>query len=315
MNDKALIREIESTYSNIAGLAIQKNGELLYEHYYNGYQDSDTIHICSVTKSIFSILIGIAIDRGYIRSVDQAVLEFFPNYSIKRGEKTIQRITLKNILTMTASYKYKHEPYTKVYGSEDWTKAALDLLGGKGKIGDFKYSTVGAQILSGVLQNATGKSVTEFAAESLFTPLGISTPAPTVLAGKEQHIAFLKEKQVSGWVVDPQGLPTAGWGLTLRLRDMLKVGHLCLNQGKHNGKQIVSASWIKESTREHAHWKEYSYGYLWWNLDKNGNGAFAAIGDSGNTIYVSPEEQLVIALACSFKPRVRSIGDLLRQFT
>lgn len=289
MNDTALIREIESEYSNIAGLAIQKNGELLYEQYYNGYQDSDTIHICSVTKSIFSILIGIAIDQGYIRSVDQAVLEFFPSYSIKRGEKTIQRITLKNILTMTAPYKYKHEPYTKVYGSEDWTKAALDLLGGKGN--------------------------TEFAAENLFAPLGINKPAPTVLAGKEQHIAFLKEKQVHGWVVDPQGLPTAGWGLTLRLRDMLKIGDLCLNQGNHNGKQIVSASWIKDSTQKHAHWNEYSYGYLWWNLDRNGNGAFAALGDSGNTIYVNPKEQLVIALACSFKPRVRSIVDVFTQFT
>lgn len=247
--------------------------------------------------------------------MDQAVLEFFSSYSIKRGEKTIQRITMKNILTMTAPYKYKHEPYTKVYGSEDWTKAALDLLGGKGKIGDFKYSTVGAQILSGMLQNATGKPVTEFAAENLFAPLGINKPAPTVLAGKEQHIAFLKEKQVHGWVVDPQGLPTAGWGLTLRLRDMLKIGDLCLNQGNHNGKQIVSASWIKDSTQKHAHWNEYSYGYLWWNLDRNGNGAFAALGDSGNTIYVNPKEQLVIALACSFKPRVRSIVDVFTQFT
>lgn len=314
MDIKGFVDTLEAEYNNIAGLSILKNGELLHEQYYNGYQASDAIHICSVTKSIVSILIGIAIDQGYIRSVDQAVLEFFPNYNIKRGEKTIQQITLKNMLTMTAPYKYRHEPYTKVYGSEDWTKAALDLLGGKGKIGDFKYSTVGAQILSGILQNTTGKSVTEFAAENLFAPLGISMPAPTILRSKEQHIAFLKAKQVSGWVVDPQGLPTGGWGLTLRLRDMLKIGELFLNEGKYNLKQVVSTSWIKESTQKHARWNEYSYGYLWWNLDRNGNSDFAALGDNGNTIYVNPEEQLVVVLACSFKPRVKSIVDLVKQY-
>jgi CubicO group peptidase (beta-lactamase class C family) len=230
MNDSELIREIETKYSNTSGLVVQKNGELIYEKYFDNYKETDTIHIFSVTKSITSILIGMAIDQGYIRSIYQKVLEFFPDYAIKRGEKTIQNITLKNMLTMTAPYKYRSEPYTKVYGSQDWTKAALDLLGGKGTIGDFKYSTVGAQILSGVLQNATGKSVLEFAAENLFTPLEISTPAPTIFANKEEHLAFFRDKHVGGWVVDPKGLPTAGWGLTLCPRDMARIGQLYLKE-------------------------------------------------------------------------------------
>ena len=314
MNDTELIREIESEYSNTAGLVIQKNGELIYEKYFNGYKEKDTIHVFSVTKSIASILIGVAIDQGYIKSVDQRVLEFFPDYVIKRGEKTIQNIALKNILTMTAPYKYRSEPYTKVYGSEDWTKAALDLLGGKGTVGDFKYSTVGAQILSGVLQNATGKSMLEFAAENLFAPLGISVPEPTVFADKEAHLAFFRDKYVKGWVVDPKGLPTAGWGLTLCPRDMAKIGQLYLNKGNWNGKQLVSASWIKESTKEHARWNEFPYGYLWWNLDSDGSGTFAALGDSGNAIYINPKEQVVIAIACRFKPRAKDRLELINRF-
>lgn len=314
MNDIELLREIETEYSNTAGLAIRKNGKLIYEKYFNRHIETDTIHICSVTKSIISILIGIAVDQGYIRSVDQKVLEFFPYYSIKRGEKTIQSITLKNLLTMTAPYKYKSEPYTKVYGSEDWTKAALDLLGGKGTIGDFKYSTVGAQILSGVLQNAAGKSVLEFAAENLFIPLEISVPAPIIIADRESYMKFLTDKYASGWVVDPKGLPTAGWGLTLCPRDMAKIGQLYLNQGNWKDKELVSASWIKESTKEHTRWNEFPYGYLWWNLDFDGSETFAALGDSGNTIYINPQEQIVIAIACHFKPRAKTRLELINQY-
>ncbi|MEA4973755.1 MAG: serine hydrolase [Candidatus Metalachnospira sp.] len=314
MNDTELINEIENEYSNTAGLAVHKNGKLIYEKYFDGHKETDTIHLCSVTKSITSILIGMAIDQGFIKSADQKVLEFFPDYNVKRGEKTIQNITLKNMLTMTAPYKYKSEPYTKVYGSEDWTKAALDLLGGKGTVGDFKYSTIGAQILSGVLQNAAGKSVLEFAAENLFTPLGISAPAPTIITGKEEHIAFLKDKYVSGWIVDPKGLPTTGWGLTLCPRDMAKIGQLYLNQGTWNDKQLVSASWVKESTKEHTRWNEYPYGYLWWNFDSDGSGSFAALGDGGNTIYVNPKEQVVIAIACHFKPRAKLRIELINKY-
>lgn len=314
MNDTELIREIESKYSNTTGIFVQKNGKHVYEKYFQGYKETDTIHIFSVTKSITSILIGMAIDQGYINSVDQKVLEFFPDYAIKRREKTIQNITLRNILTMTAPYKYKSEPYTKVYGSDDWTKAGLDLLGGKGSIGDFKYSTVGAQILSGILQNVTGKSVLKFAAENLFNPLEINVPKPKIFADKEEHLAFYKNKYVSGWVTDPKGSQTTGWGLTLCLRDMVKIGQLYLNYGKWNDKQLVSASWVKESTKEHTRWNEYPYGYLWWNLDFDGNGTFAALGDGGNTIYINPREQVVIAIACRFKPRAAHRIELINNY-
>lgn len=314
MNDTALIREIETKYSNTAGLAVLKNGRLVYERYFDGHNETDTIHIFSVTKSISSLLVGMALDQGFIQNVDQRVLDFFPDYVLKRGEKTIQNITLKHLLTMTAPYKYIFEPFTKVFRSDDWTKAGLDLLGGKGTIGSFRYSTVGSQIISGILQNAVGKPMLEFAGENLFKPLDIRLPQPTTLVDKETHIAFIKNKNAQGWVVDPQGLPVAGWGLTLCPRDMAKIGQLCLNQGTWNGKQLVSDSWIQESTAEHSRWKKYSYGYLWWILSQNDGGTFAALGDSGNTIYVNRKEQIVVAIACHFKPRAKIRIDLINQF-
>lgn len=305
---------IKTDYNNIAGIVVMKNDESVYEHYFDGFTSVDTVHIMSVTKSVLSILMGIGIDKGHIKNVDQKVLEFFPNYIPKRGEKTIHQVTLKNLLTMTAPYKYKSEPYTKVYGSNDWTKAALDLLGGRAGItGEFKYSTVGTQILSGILINATGKSVNEFATEYLFKPLAIKAPLNTILLNKEEHISFLKEKYVSGWIVDPKGVNTAGWGLCMTPRDMAKVGELYLNQGFYQGKQIVSSTWIEESTKEKSHWGELPYGYLWWMIESKGNHCYAAIGDGGNIIFVNPEKKMVVAIASRFKQKPKAIIELVTE--
>ena len=113
---------IKKGYSNMAGMVIFKDGQSVYENYYNGYTKANRFHIFSVTKSIVSILLGIALDRGYIDSVEQKVLEFYPEYTVKRGEKTIQSITIRDMLTMTVPYKYMFNPYKKYFTSMDWVK-------------------------------------------------------------------------------------------------------------------------------------------------------------------------------------------------
>ena len=300
---------IVDEYSNIAGIVVIKNDNLIYEKYFDGYSQDDILHIASVTKSIISILIGIAIDKGYIKNVGQKVLDFFPNYTVKRGEKTIQNITIENLLTMTAPYKYKSDPYTKVYSSDDWTKATLDLLGGKSDIGEFKYTTVGIHILSAILTNATGQSVIDFATDNLFKPLGIKAPENVVLKNKEEHFNFLKDKYVSGWVVDPKGINTAGWGLTLKVVDMAKIGQLYLNHGMYDGKQVISSKWIEDSTKEKSRWGELPYGYLWWIVDD----CYAALGDGGNVIFINPQKKIVVAIASRFMPRAKDRIDLIRK--
>jgi CubicO group peptidase (beta-lactamase class C family) len=317
MNEEMIIKlgkVITDEYSNIAGIVVQKNGKLLYENYFNECTAANTIHIFSITKSIISILIGIAIDKGYIKSIDQKVLDFFPAYTIKRGEKTIQNVTIKNMLTMTAPYKYRSAPYTKYFTSNDWVKVALDLLGGKKPIGEFRYTPlIGPDVLSGILVKATGQSVLDFATKYLFSPLGITVKKNVFFKNKEEQFAFLKAKNVSGWVADPKGINTAGWGLTLTAMDMAKIGQLYLNRGKWKNKQIVSSRWINESTKEHSRWEKLNlpYGYLWWTEIGNG---YAAMGDSGNVIYINSKKKMVISIASLFKPTAKDRVELIQKY-
>ncbi len=315
-NFTELEQTIRRDYGNIAGMIVQKNGKTAYEAYFNGYTVEHAFHVFSVTKSIFSALIGIAMDKGYIKSVDEKVLDFFPDYTVKRGEKTIQRVTIRDILTMTAPYKYKSAPYTRYFSSESWVKAALDLLGGKGEIGRFRYAPlIGPDILSGILTRATGRSALDFARENLFAPLGIHVDQNVVFHSKEEQLAIMmKETHTSGWVADPQGINTAGWGLFLTPTEMAKIGRLYLNRGAWNGKQLVSAEWIDESTREHSRWDELGlkYGYLWWVIDEEAH-SYAAMGDGGNVIYVNPAKNLVVAIASLFAPRPRDRIDFIKE--
>jgi CubicO group peptidase (beta-lactamase class C family) len=307
---------LNSSYSNTTGLVVLKNGKTLYENYFNKYTAANSIHVFSVTKSIISILIGIAIDKGYIKSIDQKVLDFFPDYAVGKEEKTIQNVTIKDMLTMTAPYKYKSEPYTEYFASDNWVNSALDLLGGKEKIGEFRYAPlIGPDILSGILVKTTGQSVLDFATEYLFLPLEINVKGTVVFHNKEEQLAWYKEKNVRGWVADPQGVNTAGWGLTLTPMDMAKIGQLYLNEGMWDGKQIIPAWWIAESTKEHSRWNEYklSYGYLWWIIDEK-KPIYAAMGDGGNVIYVNTKKKLVVSIAALFMPSAKDRLKLIKEY-
>lgn len=307
--EKAVMRD----HGNIAGIVVLKDGETLYKSYFNECNVNSRLHIYSVTKSVISILIGIALDKGYIKSIDQKVLDFFPDYEVKKREKTIQTITLRNLLTMTAPYKYKFNPYIKYFTSDDWVKFSLDLLGGKGKTGKFRYAPlIGPDIMSGILGKAAGQSVLDFAQENLFAPLGIVVEGRIIFHSKEEQLAFNQAVDISGWAADPMGVNAAGWGLTLSPVDMAKIGQLYLDHGIWNSKQIVSAEWIEESTKEHSRWKARNlpYGYLWW-IQKDG---FAAMGDGGNVIYVNTKKNMVVSIASLFRPRVRDRMELILEY-
>ena len=306
-------KTIASDYSNIAGIAVHKNGVELYNNYFHGYTADTAFHVFSVTKSILCALIGIAIEKEFIASIDQKVLNFFPGYTLKRGEKTAQRITIRDMLTMTAPYKYKSAPYTRYFTSDSWVKSALDLLGGKGEIGQFRYTPlIGPDILSGILANATGQFVLGFAYENLFLPLGINVKQNVVFQTKEEQLSIMKDHHERGWVADPQGINTAGWGLFITLSDMAKIGRLYLNRGEWNGRQLVPAQWVDESTTAHSRHDNLLYGYLWWVIDESDQ-SYAAIGDGGNVIYVNPGKSLVVAIASLFKPAAKDRIELIKK--
>lgn len=307
---------IHNSYRNIGGIVVLKKNKTIYESYFNECTKDSTFHVFSVTKSIISILIGIAIDKGYISSIDQKVLDFFPDYIVQNEELTIQNITLKDMLTMTVPYKYKSEPYAKFFSSDDWVKASLDLLGGKGRIGEFRYAPViGPDILSGILVKATGQYVLDFAKEHLFSPLEIDVESNIIFQSEDEQKEFYHAKNVNGWVADPKGVNTAGWGLNLTACDMAKLGQLYLNGGSWNGRQLVSKEWVQESTREHSRCNQFrmSYGYLWWIIDEKEH-AYAAMGDGGNVIYVNEEKGMVISIASLFVPHVQDRIKLIREY-
>lgn len=310
MNKEELHVIVANEQPNICQIVVIKDNEIVYSDTWNNYKPTDNVHIASVTKSVMSILIGIAIDKGMIESVNQKVLEFFPDYVIKRGEKTIQDVTLYHLLTMTAPYKYKTEPWTKVCTSEDWTKSVLDLLGGRNGItGEFKYSTLGIHILSAIITKVSNMSTLDFANEYLFKPLGIEERKPCIVKNKEEHITFVTSKspKENGWFCDNKGIVTSGFGLCLSAEDLSKIGQMCLNKGMFDNKQIVSAEWITQMTTPYIKCDEkftfMHYGFLWWVIDKEKN-IYSAIGDSGNVIYVNADKNIVISVTATFKPLV-----------
>ena len=311
----SLENKIKKEYGNITGIIVLKDNNAAYESYFNQCSEYDPIHIFSVTKSIISMLFGIALDKGCIKNLDEKVIDFFLNYQTRKREKTIQHVTIRNLLTMTAPYKYRFNPYPKYFSSDDWVISSLDLLGGNGKIGNFKYAPViGIDILSGILVNATGKSVLEFAQDNLFSPLGISVDKNIYFQSKEEQLDFYQSKGANGWVADPKGTNTAGWGLSLTTMDMAKLGQLYLNEGHWNGRQVISDQWIFESTQVQSVWKarHLKYGYLWWVIDEAEH-SYAALGDGGNAIYVNVKDKIVVAISSLFVPRVKDRIDFIKR--
>lgn len=306
---------IAADYGNIAGMVVLKNGNTVYENYFGGCTRESRFNVFSVTKSIVSILFGIALDKGYLDSIDRKVLDFYPEYTVKRGEKAIEHITIRDILTMTAPYKYRSTPYTGYFSSPDWVKFSLDVLGGKGQIGAFRYAPlIGPDILTGILAKATGQSVLDFASNNLFAPLGITVERSVTFHSKEELMAFYKASDMSVWAADPQGINAGGWGLTLSPVDMASIGELIRNGGMCSGTRIVSEKWVRESTSEQSRWAERDlpYGYLWWVLDQECS--CSAIGDGGNIIYVNPAKNMVAAIASRFQPRVKDRIELIRKY-
>ena len=321
MNKEQLYDLIKEQQPNICQVvAYNKDGKKVYSECWNDYKENDCTHIMSATKSVMALLIGIAIDRGQINSIDDKVLDYFPDYKVKRGEKTISDVTIKHLLTMRAPYKGKGDPWSKVCSSDNWTYSSLDFLGGrKGLTDEFDYRTVCLHVLSGILYKATNMKIVDYANEYLFKPLGIKEHVNYYAETAEEHKAFTigKAPKEHIWFSDPEGLGTPGYGLCMSAEDMAKIGLLCLNKGVHNGKQIVSAGWIEEMTSprvvESNQFRGMEYGYLWWIIDREKN-IYAAIGNSGNVIYVNPEKSVVIAVASYFKPTIFDRVDFIQEY-
>ncbi len=313
------VSESSGNESNICQIFAVRDGKIVYDDCWHGYKTGDATNVNSVTKGVMALLAGIALDNGSIRSMDQKVMDFFPDYQVKRGEKTIYDVTVRHLLTMTAPYKGKSEPWKKVCTSNDWTLAALDGLGGrKGITGEFRYATLGIQILAGIIERATGEKCIDLANRELFEPLGLPARILHGDSSKEDQFDFFMNRNPRRheWYSDPQGTVTAGWGMCASASDLAWIGELILNDGVCNAKRIISKNYLDEMLSPHQKLGErfgfMNYGYLWYKPFDDRE-VFAAIGDCGNIIYVNRERGVSVGITGMFKPRIFDRVDFIEQ--
>jgi Beta-lactamase class C and other penicillin binding proteins len=305
---KELGNMIEYQYGNINGIAVVRKGYMVFERYYNGYGPLDAYHVASVTKSVISALVGIAVDAGYIESIGRKVLDFFPEYVPGAGDILKRTITIRHLLTMTAPFpfswkegdKQSHEPLDRLRRQRNWVEYILNLMGRGGQLGKFQYYTAGAHLLSAIITRTTGMCAREFANERLFSPSGMREIPDHEMKSFGLDDTF--GKNLTGWIKDPDGNTTGGWGLTLTLRDMARFGFLYLNHGIWDGKRIISDSWIDASTNKSVAIDSKDdgyngYGYLWWLREEDGIFTYSALGSGGNVICCIPEKDIVVAIA------------------
>lgn len=293
---------------DIRAVLVVQDGTTLFEKYYGAtaedYQDT-----ASVTKSVMSALIGIAIEEGYIAGVDATLGDLLPAY---RDQMTpaVAAATLEQLLTMTAGFgNFCFSADSTAILAED-SVAAILAAPEQPPGTEFGYSNAGVHLLTAILEQATGRDVLDYARARLFDPLGIdSRPATQPVDFAPGTFAALLKADFA-WPTDKAGRNTGFGGLWLRPADMAKFGQLYLDDGVWNGKQLVPADWVKTSTSAHEPTPfcgaEASYGYLWWVGELDGDPTYLAWGAGGQVIRVIPSRRLVIVLSVGFpKPDSR----------
>jgi len=265
----------EAEFTSIRSLLLVRHGNLVGEAYFRDTTDQTRPHhIQSVTKSVASLLVGIAIDQDSLVGVDVRAYDLLPesfdNVEAKRN------ITLGDLLTMRDGLGFDNgsDNDALIYQASNSLRYILgkDLVNQPGTT--FHYNDGAPTVSLAMIQQATEQNITNFAVENLFSPLGIS----------DYH-----------WELHPDGLAYGGYGLWLLPRDMAKIGLLCLDEGSWQGNQIVTTEWLLESTQTHVpDASPTPYGYYWWILE--GHNGYRAYGHGGQMIIVLTDLDLVAVI-------------------
>jgi CubicO group peptidase (beta-lactamase class C family) len=287
---------ISGKYERISSILIAKKGKVLYEKYYNDNDVNSRQNTRSATKTMATLLTGIAIEKGFVRSEKDKIFDYLQHkMPVENPDERKRAISIEDLLTMSSvlecndSNSYSRGNEERMYPIEDWTKFYLDLPVRSyawepepneqpyGRA--FSYCTAGAATMAEVLQSAIKGDLVEFAKKNLFEPLEI-----------EDYTLHYTPQNI---------LNTAG-GSEYRSRDLLKLGQLCLNKGIWNGQRIITESWLHKATTPKANVREgVDYGYLFW-LGSFGKDtkykSYYMSGNGGQKVLVAPDLDLTVVI-------------------
>ena len=311
------VEAIESDeYGEVHSLLVYKNDELILEQYFNGWQQ-DSLHMLqSVTKSFVATLMGIAIQEGFVKDVDQRVLSYFPNKAIAEVDEWKKKITIEDLLTQRHGLQWKESPWNapdnswrKILETDgDWFEMILSTPMSSLPGTHFNYSNAAPVLISGIIQQASVMAIDAFAQKYLFEPLGI--------------------EQYRFWEGNGGASNNGSALLFLTPRDMLKIGQLYLDNGRWKGKQILPEHWVRdaartsqiESIRDNRFYR-FGYGYFWWNTPKAlganlsiNSKVYVARGAGGQYIIVDPIEEVVVVITAWDLRRANYIFDIFPRF-
>ena len=281
--DSVLIEQVIAQIDardDVYSFLVIKNGFLVVEEHYNDRDGNTMDAIYSVTKSIISASVGIAIEMGFIDSLDQKLMDFFPEYDDQDLDSLKLDITVRHLLTMQAGFDSEENLIYQMDVApnmiEGIIKSDLQYDPGTG----FLYSTHTSHLLSGIITKITGMNTSNFTQEYLLEPMGVHS-----------YI----------WAQDQNGIDYGGAGTFFSARDMARFGYLYLQDGFLNGQQIVPTDWIDETTQNHRDYIEtwgyigtVGYGFQWWTGQMGAHPVYLASGAGGQTIMNIPDLDLVI---------------------
>jgi CubicO group peptidase (beta-lactamase class C family) len=309
-NGKLVVSErYPRDYRQLSSTFDMRPHQFNYQHpdWHPYYMGQDVHSLQSITKSVTSSLIGIAIGRGEVEGVEVPVLSLLQDYDIAGTDERLGTATLEDLLTMRLGIEWHEQDRPigpenttiQLEFSDDWVEFTLAQPMDADPGQRFVYNSGGSHLMSAILRSATGRTTELYAEEHLFGPLGIDA----------YH-----------WKREPAGLPDTEGGLYLEAEDLARFGQLYLNDGVWNGTRILPEGWVEASVTRHVddvapgnpNWNA-GYGYQWWRLDRDGVEVWAGLGYGGQYLLVLPEQQIV-AVANSwnvFGPSTRILGAFL----
>ncbi len=297
----ARMLEVADGLPAITSLLISRRDSLLVERYWRGMRPGRTVNVKSVSKTLLSPMVGIAIRDGLLEGVEQPLSELLPDYYERlRGrddwDPRKDRIRLHHLLTMrTGLETTSFYNYGAWVSSADWAWDQLRRPMRCDPGGCHAYSTGTSHLLSVILTRRSGRSLRRYMRDELLGPLGIP---------------------LGEWDRDPQGNYLGGNNMPLRPRDMLTIGQLFARRGWHQGRQLVPAEWIEEAwaPRGTSPWNRHRFGYLWWSERWGNETAYFGWGYGGQFLVVVPRLDLVIVATSSLDETERGHSRRMRRF-